>query len=837
MGGGTVGSARVGGRASAPVAAAPGRVSVARAAVRPVSPAVGGGAGPDEPHGRRGEAQKILTKAAKRRRRTNILTAAAAVVVILLGVGVVGGTWFFDDVELPAQREEAQTNVILDSKGAVLAKLGDQNRTVVPQAKISEVVKHAVVAAEDKNFYRHDGIDFKGIARAAWNNFVSDDLQGASTITQQYARYAADLKGINVNRKLREAVIARKLEDRYEKDDILGMYLNYIYLGEGRYGIEAAAQGYFGKSVMTPPGSKNAITPYEAAVLASIIKQPNPDPATGHKGYNPNVNPEAAKGRWDYTLQNMLEEKWITPEVYAARKYPKVKPTSSNKCKTCADGKPVGMIMRHVNAELREMGISDAEFERGGLTVTTTIDPEVQKAAEEAGSRNKESSPMNGRPKTYQAAVIGIDPKTGRVLGYFGGEDPNGTDYGSYLNGDGTGFSGRGQSPGSTMKIYTLAAALRENISFKTTWDGTKKRANGTKISNAGRTPGAICRGKIEFCDLETATIESYNFPFYWIADGIGREKVIEAARDAGLEHLWPDEGPVVDLNNTNASTWKKKGYFDNEVAFGQYHVSPLEHAQGVSTIVNRGARNDAHFIKKVEAVDQVTGKKKIVAAEKSKPKQVFTQEHMADLEGVLAKIPGQSGNNLRNGRQSIAKSGTWEFDGGSGDCWFVGGIPQLSATVWVGGSGNKVKLKEPNGGDMFGSGTPAQIWEDFINAVTKVKEMEQEQFPPRVPTGDDKSPFANGKQPPPPPVTQPGTNPGQGQNPACEFLPDLCPNNGGGNNGGGNNGGGNNGGQNDGGGTNGQNNGGIVTFPGGTGNDTGTGGGQVDGDRADGGG
>ncbi|PRY27217.1 transglycosylase domain-containing protein [Pseudosporangium ferrugineum] len=830
-----VGSARVGGRASAaaPVNAGPGRASVARAAVRPVSPAVGGGPGPDGPggHGRRGDAEKILTKAAKRRRRTNILTAAAAVVVILLGVGVVGGTYFFDDVDLPPQKEEAQTNVILDAKGTILAKLGDQNRTVVPQAKISKVVQHAVAAAEDKNFYRHNGIDMKGIVRAAWNNFTGGDTQGASTITQQYARHAADLKEISYNRKLREAVIARKLESKYEKDELMAMYLNYIYLGEGRYGIEAAAQGYFGKSVMTPEGSKGAITPYEAAVLASIIKQP--EPTATHKGYDPNYNPVDAKDRWEYTMKNMLEEKWITPEVYAARQYPKVKPVSKNNCKTCAADKPVGMIMRHVNFELREMGITEAEFQRGGMTVTTTIDPEVQKAAEEAGSRKSKESPMNGKPKSYQAAVIGIDPGTGRVLGYYAGDDPNGTDYGSYMNGEGTGFSGRGQSPGSTMKIYTLAAGLREGISFETIWDSTKKRANGREINNAGADPGTICGGKKKNCDLETATVKSYNFPFYWIADGIGRDKVVAAARDAGLEHMWPDNGPVVDLTKTDKSTWRKN--FDNEVAFGQYHVVPLEHAEGVSTIVNQGVRNKAHFIKSVSSVDPDTGKKKVVKQEKLAPKRVFDKDQMSDLSGVMAKIPAHAENTLRNGRPAIAKSGTWEFDDGkdnhtgSGDTWFVGGIPQLAATVWVGGAGNKVELRD-NGGDMFGSGTPAAIWEKFIDSVTKALDWKQEPFPERVRTGDKNSQYANGEAPPPPPENQP---PDLNQN--CQYFPQFCNNGNGNGNGGPGNGTGNGGpgnGTGNGGPGNGGTNGGGTgdgggdNLPGGPGNDTGTGGG-----------
>ncbi|GAB2580448.1 hypothetical protein Aab01nite_56980 [Paractinoplanes abujensis] len=774
----------------------PGRASVARAAVRPGT----SGFGSDDEGsfgGGRSVKGKDKSKAAKRRRRTNILTAAAAVVVILLGAGVVGGTYFFDDVDLPPPVSEDQSNVILDSTGAVMAKLGDQNRTVVPEAKINKIVEHAVAAAEDKNYYKHHGIDMKGIVRAAWNNFTGGATQGASTITQQYARHAAELKDISINRKLREAVIARKLESKYNKDQIMGMYLNYIYLGQGRYGIEAAAQGYFGKSVMTPAGQKNAITPYEAAVLAGIIKQP--EPSESHQGYDPTVNPTAAKERWEYTMANMLEMGWISKDVYDKRKYPTPKQAGKAKVKSTAN-KPVGMVMRHVQAELAEMGISEDQFKKGGLTVTTTIDPVVQKAAEEAGSRKSEESPMNGKPATYQAAVIGIDPKTGRVLGYYAGDDPDGLDYGGYLSGDGKKIIG-GQSPGSTFKIYTLAAGLKEDISFKTTWDGTKLRPNGTKISNAGADPGAVCKGKIKFCDLETATIKSYNFPFYWIADAIGRDKVIAAARDAGVRHMFTDDGKMVDLKKTDKSTWEKTGYFDNEVAFGQYRVVPLEHAEGVATIVGNGVHHDAHFIKSVTRVDPETGKKTVVGSEKTEGKEVFDPDQMSNLQSVLKEIVRVDDRDLRGGQQSIAKSGTWEFKEGSGDTWFVGGMPQLAATVWVGGAKDKVELKESNGRDMFGAGTPSKIWKKFLDAVIKAKDLQNEDFPKRVETGNPDSPFANGQEPPPPPARDDNDDNEGGDCVLGVIGPDCNQNNNGGNNGGENNGGGdNNGGDNNGG-------------------------------------
>jgi membrane peptidoglycan carboxypeptidase len=715
------------------------------------------GTGDDGAIGAGGGGKNDKSKAAKRRRRTNILTAAAAVVVILLGAGVVGGTYFFDSVELPPPVTEDQSNVILDSAGNVLAKVGDQNRTVVPEAKINKVVEHAVAAAEDKNFYTHHGIDMKGIVRAAWNNFTGGATQGASTITQQYARHVANLKAISINRKLREAVIARKLESQYNKDQIMGMYLNYVDLGEGRYGIEAAAQGYFGKSVTTPAGAKNAITPYEAAVLASIIKQPYPVKG-GAPGFDPNYGLEAAKGRWEYTMKNMLDMGWITQQQFDQRKYPAVRKPSTDTCKTCAADKPVGMIIRHVKAELNAAGIPQSAFDQGGLTVTTTIDPQVQKAAEDAGSRRSADSPMHKLSDKYQAAVIGIDPNTGRVLGYYGGDNPNGLDYAGYLSGDGTAING-GQSPGSSFKIYTLAAGLQRGLSFDSRWDADKLRNNGTKINNAGRDPGELCDGNGRNCDLETATIKSYNFPFYWIADAIGRDKVIEAAKEAGLKHLFPDgKTTPVDLTRTDAKTWTKSGYFDNEVAFGQYRVIPLEHAEGVATIVGQGVHHTAHFVESVTQVSADTGKKDVLLTESTAGNRVFAADTMSNESAVLGEVVKADDRDLKGGRESIAKSGTWEFDDGkdshigSGDCWFVGGIPQLAATVWVGASHSKIELHEPRaygGRDMAGKGTPARIWDQFLNAAAKAKDWDNEDFPPRQKTGDPHL-FGNGVAPPP---------------------------------------------------------------------------------------
>jgi membrane peptidoglycan carboxypeptidase len=772
---------------------------VGRAAVRPVSPAgpefgrpdvlegPGGPSGPTRPgrraaRGGKGSGDPAAIKRAKRRKRINWIVAAFAVVVMMAGAGVVALTWFYDDIPAYDTNELQATSIVYGDGKTELAKLGEVNRTVVPADKISPVVKNAVMAAEDKNFLDHEGIDLKGIARAAWNNFTGGDTQGASTITQQYARHAADLSGINYNRKIREAVLARKLEQDLTKDKILGYYLNAIYFGRGAHGIEAAAQMYFRKSVLTQPNAKNALTKEEAAVLAAVIKQPEPDRATGHKGYDPQTNLEAAKERWAYTLGNMVEKKWMTPEERAKAVYPtktlqKYNPKGCNI--GCGIDKPTGNVVNYVRDELEAMGIEAAEWKKGGYRITTTINQVAQKSAEEAARWASKTSPMNKLPKYYKAALVAIDPSNGRVLAYYGGENGTGYDYAGLNDGGNSG----GHAAGSTFKIYTLAAALRAGIPMDSRWDALKTDDNGRKISNAGRESGDIDCGRS--CTLERSTISSYNVPFYWIADAITPAKVVEAARDAGIRTMFDtSKGKPHDLTEV-APEKLAPSQFDNEVAFGQYPITVLDHANGIATLANRGLYNQAHFIRWVEQRD-ANGKWVKIAGkgEQLKPDQRFEANQIDDINSVLQKIPDNINKDLEGDRPATGKSGTWELNqkrSDNGDAWFVGATPQVAAAVWVGTEGTRRAIKEPGGNKkMSGSGTPASIWEMFMDLVHERMGLEVKRFEDRKNTGDPDSPFPNGQSPPPP--TQ-----GPDNNNCGLIISVFCPDRGGNGNGNGN--------------------------------------------------
>ncbi|MFI5841066.1 transglycosylase domain-containing protein [Catenuloplanes sp. NPDC051500] len=793
MGSASPGRASVGASAAVGGARVPGAGVPGRASVRPVSPAGPGFGGPGGPGGpgRRSRGSASLdpeaAKRAKQRKIANWSIAAFAVVIMTAGVSIVGLTYFFDDIpDINTFEPEASSVVYADD--SEVTKLGEVNRTVVPREKISEVVKHAVVAAEDNKFYDHHGIDMKGIARAAWNNVSGGNTQGASTITQQYARHAAELTGINYNRKIREALLARKIEDSYEKDEILSFYLNAIYFGRGASGIEAAAKAYFNKSVTTPPGEKDAITPSEAAVLAAVIKQPEPEPG-GHQGYDPHYNKEASQERWGYTLNNMVSLGWLSTEDRAKQEYPEAIPYDPEQtCHLqCVGDQPVGHVLTYVKAELAEMGITD--WRQKPYKIKISINPTMQKLAQEAASRQSKASPMNKLAENHQAALVAIDPSNGQVLAYYGGDDGSGFDYAG-LNG--------GHPPGSTFKMYTLAAGLREGMSMDSYWDATKTedKKRNREISDAGRAVPS-CK---QYCSLEFMTKESRNTAFYWMTDAMGPDKVVAAARDAGVRSMWTNDDELVDLSKVEPAK-VAPSKFDVEVGFGQYKVKVLEHTNGLATLAARGVYNKAHFVVSVEKRNTATGEWAKVNGEQLKPKEVFETEQIDSMLKVLQKLPAFSEVNphdLAGGRPAFAKSGTWELGRGNdpsanGDAWYMGATTQIATGVWVGGKGDREALKESNGGNMFGGGTPGQIWENFMNAVNKELKMKVEKFPEGSFVGDP-SVLANGVSPAPKPQqTQGGNNGGNSPNPgkSCEPFDFDClfgNNNGGNNNGGGNN-------------------------------------------------
>ncbi|MGN9764110.1 transglycosylase domain-containing protein [Micromonospora sp. SD12] len=801
----TVGTAAVGaasaGRASvgsAAVGGVSGRAT-ARASVSPASGGPGGPGGPTGPGRRaRGAGDPAGAARAKKRKRVNLLIASFAVFIMLAGLGVVGFTYYSTNVVLPEDTTPPQATTLYASDNkTIIAKVGTQNRTLVTIDQIPTHVQDAVAAAEDRNFYEHSGVDYKGIVRAAWNNVSGGSKQGASTITQQYARNAFDnLKDDTYARKVKEAILASKLNDEYTKPQIMQHYLNIIYFGRGAHGIEAAAQTYFGR-----PANKLSVA--EGAVLAALIKQPEAN--AGHKGYDPAVNPTDAKSRWEYVISGMVAEGWLNapgkPQAPTLAEYPTKtlrKPSQGGAGIDYGVNTPYGNVINYVKQEMRDKGIcvdkedqvTDAKplcsqaLMSGGYKIRTTIDTKIQKAAVETAQRSRKGSELSDQPPNLMAAVVAIEPKNGRVLAYYGGDNGTGTDYAG-KNTDASGNPYGGHPPGSSFKIYTLAAALKEGKALESRWKGRAFTPKGTKfkVSNAG-VDNPECG---DSCTLTVSTLKSLNVPFYHVTETIGPDKVVDMAAKAGVSMMWrSDTNPPkgYDLTKTDPKDIAPSPFF-HVVGYGQYPITVLDHANGVATFANQGRYHKAHFLYSVEKRDELTGKWKKIADEGSlKGEQRIDKNVVADVTSVLEQYPARVDHKLDDGRKAASKTGTWELKSNSddnGDAWMIGYTPQIATAVWVGNVKDRKPLKLKNGTKISGGNLPGTIWERFMDEAHKVKDWEKKDFPPAANVGDPNT--GNGEAPPPPP---PPSGP-----PNCDPLGLFCPP-GGGNNGGGNNGGGN---------------------------------------------
>jgi membrane peptidoglycan carboxypeptidase len=812
------------GRASVPVPPIDGpagripvdRAAAGRASVRG-SAAVGGIVRVDDadldPSGRRFSEPALLggpvagsrgprNSRAKRRRRRNIIVSAIAVFIMLTGGGLVGGTYFFDTVDVPADATLAESTMIYYADGITpMAKIGDQSRTVLGDDQIPDVVAHAVVATEDNSFYTNSGIDFRGIARAAWNNVTGGQRQGASTISQQYARSVATLKDISYARKLREAVIARKLNETYTKKQLMAKYLNMVFFGRHAYGIEAAAQAYFGKPTKD-------LTMAEAMVLAGIIKEPSP----GGKAspYDPTVHPETAIPRFtNYIKPNMVKLGYLSAAEAAAMQYPTTVLKYDPKADTLSREsfgmtKPTGLVVHHAMDEMSKiMGVDGkpmfTDIKNAGLKIVTTIDPKMQQAAEIAASGATKASPLFQQPDKLQGTLVAVAPGTGQVKAYYGGPDGSKIDYaGIYSDpvmASGTLTNNGQHPPGSSMKIYTLLAALREGYSIDSVWDGSDTKEFKSAIKPISNSTRANCQIDKQHCTLWESTEQSLNTTFYGVADTIGAAKVLDIARQAGVGSMWE----TVNVAGNNVAVRRDlnavpvdKLSFDPHVGIGQFPITVLDQATGVSALATRGKAAKAHFVQSVWKQGKLRYAEHIAA----QPIQGLKPEMVDSAAWALQKVVKHYNVELAGGRQAAGKTGTWER--GTADpnnnahAWFAGYTlqdlgkksPGLAAAVWVGNKNDELPIRDAKGNSIIGGKMAAPIWKVFMDLATK--DMPKVNFPEPKPVGDKMV----GNTTPPPPVAgdpnNPGGNPFDPRDPACALVPQFCatPTNNNGNNG-----------------------------------------------------
>jgi membrane peptidoglycan carboxypeptidase len=758
------GAGRVSGRATVPVSPA-------------VSPAAGRMSVRPEPGGPGGPPATRPAVKKKRHRLRNSLLIALAVMVIMAGGGMVGLSYFVDSVPIPENAALPQGSTIYYGSGERMAVVQEVNREII-DTTVPELanVRNAVVAAEDKNFYNHSGVDFIGIARALIGNSTGGERSGASTIDMQYTRAATGNTEDSYTRKLTEAAQAYKLNQEYSKEEILDFYLNTVYFGRGAYGAQAAARAYFGKSA-------DELSVEEAAVLAGVIRIP--DDGAGLSPYDPLHNPDdqsVALERWNYVLDQMVDMGTLDGAARGAMtELPEaIEPQATRDWYRGHQGN----IVRQVMSELEEMGITD--LRTGGYRITTTIDREIQHAALNAVRRTGASGEdgggadyWNSIPKRVKAALVAIDPATGAVLAYYGGNDGTGIDMAGPYERDGEIVGG--WNPGSSFKPYTLVAELREGVSFDSHWKTSPYHPDwiddpDAQIQNAGRLADVGgCEGAApDFCTLRWVTQESYNVPFVQfserVADGQGPAKVLDAAMDAGITMMQDtneDSGEYVDLTDFDLAETTE--HFFHTMAIGQNPITVLDHATGMATLANRGVYNNPHFVAKVE--QKVDGEWVTVRDEQIAGDQRIEQAHADAITQVLAEIPDNWGFALPSGRDAAAKTGTWEhldengLIDGNQDAWVVGYTPQIATAVWV-GDPRRREIVDEFGNDIGSTGLPAYIWQKFLDDAHNVKEYELKQFPPAPPVGNPQHPLATGEQP--------VGNPGRG-NDNCDFPYIFC--------------------------------------------------------------
>jgi membrane peptidoglycan carboxypeptidase len=612
-----------------------------------------------------------------------------AVVMLLLPIVTFAMAYFIVDIPKPGDIRTNQVSTILASDGSELAKIvpPEGNRVDVNIDQVPVHVRQAVLAAEDRNFYSNPGFSFTGFARAVKNNIFGGDTQGGSTITQQYVKNAlvgAQRAGVGgLIRKAKELVIATKMSGEWSKDDVLQAYLNIIYFGRGAYGISAASMAYFGKPV-------EQLTVADGALLAALIQRPSTlDPA---------VDLQGAKDRWNWVLDGMVDIRALTPQDRAAQVFPPTVPPDQARARNQTTG-PNGLIQRQVTRELLELfNIDEQTLNTQGLQVTTSIDPQAQKAAEDAVSKY-----LEGQKPDMRTGVVSIDPHNGAVKAYYGGSVANGFD-----------FAQAGLQTGSSFKVFALIAALEQGIGLGYQVDSSPLTVNGIKITNV---EGDGCG----VCNIAEALKRSLNTSYYRLMLKLknGPEDVAAAAHQAGIATSFPGVSHTLSEDG-------KGGPPNNGIVLGQYQTRVIDMASAYATLAASGVYHRPHFVQKVVNADgrvlfDATGSDN--AGEQRIPKDVAD-----NVTSAMQPIAGYSrGHTLASGRPSAAKTGTTQLGDTDADkdAWMVGYTPSLSTAVWVGTVRGDVPLVNKWGSPIYGSGLPSDIWKATMDGALKGTSVE----------------------------------------------------------------------------------------------------------------
>ena len=551
----------------------------------------------------------------------------------------------------------AMTSKIYASDGTVLGDVfGEENRVLVGWHQIPEDLRDAIVATEDQDFYTHPGFDIKGIARAVKSNLTKGSLhgQGASTLTQQLVRALYLSNEQTFTRKIAEIILAVKLEQKYSKDEILTFYLNQVYFGSNAYGVEAAAQTYFGKSV-------SQCNLQECAMLAGLPKAPS--------RLSPYADAQAAMERRTHVLDRMLEEGYITPEEHDAANATPIETAGRNDIGFQGLAHPY--FCTYVINEVQEM-FGLRRLYTDGLRIYTTLDRDWQVSAETVLDKRIEEYKSSN---VSEGAIVTLDVRTGAIRAMVGGTDFTSSEYNRAWQAH--------RQPGSSFKPYVYLRAMMDGYSPQSlVRDSPAEFVIEGWGTYRPKNYDHAYRGVIT---LQSALMASRNVPAVKIVDIVGAQNVADVAKACGI---------VSEIRPSLS------------MGIGTSEVTLLEHTGAYATFANDGVRNQPYAIERI-----TDARGNVLYSHTGEPQRVVEAGPIRNLVSMMeAVVTGGTGTHARiTGHHIAGKTGTtddWR------DAWFIGFTPSIVTGVWVGNDDNTEMYR------VTGGKYPAVIWKDYMETV-----------------------------------------------------------------------------------------------------------------------
>ncbi|MGW1834928.1 transglycosylase domain-containing protein [Streptomyces sp. NPDC002067] len=662
-----------------------------------------------------------------------MVLGTALLIVLVVGGGLVAG-YLLVDIPEANSAARAQSNVYLYADGSELARDGDINRESVRLAQIPKNIRHAVLAAEDRDFYSESAVDPAAMVRAAWNTATGKGKQSGSTITQQYVKNYYLGQEQTLTRKAKEFFIAIKLDREESKDTILEGYLNTSYFGRNAYGIQAAAQAYYGKNV-------DQLTTGQGAYLAALLNAPSAYDVIAHPENRPRV-----LGRWKYVLNGMVKEHWLSAADRDAMTFPAPRATTTP---NGLSGQR-GYVVKAVTDYLTDHHLVDEDTLRsGGYRITTTLERKSQEALNHAVDAKLTGRLSDKRPvdAAVRAGGASIDPATGRVVALYGG-----TDYAQqYVNS----ATRRDYQVGSVFKPLVFAAAVQNRsrtqsgarITPNTPYDGTNKRMTVQRGHPTGFAPANEDNRSYGNITVTAAMDKSVNAVFAQMGIDVGPAKVKDTAVALGI----PEDAPGLATSQ-------------GAISLGTATPSVLDMAQVYATLAHHGRHRPYTLVAKVTRNGQPLPLP-------DRPETTAVSRAAADTTTAVLRSVVEGGTATAAqaaGRPAAGKTGTAEDDKAA---WFAGYTPELATVVAVLGQHPDTAAQQPLYGAaglprVNGGGFPAQIWADYTAAALRGKPVRSFDLKPEPGTKTPASPgpSASGTTPKPSgTTTAPGSTPPSG--------------------------------------------------------------------------